>query len=260
MKKIKLLVTSDIHYHNESNLNWLEEISKSNKIDNLVIAGDLGDGNLFEDALFCLSEIFYNTHTNIYIICGNYDLWHDYKTINEMINFRYKQCIKYNVNFITNPIELEIFNLTWILAMNWYDYEIPDKLLSNDFYWNSKEIYNDDAKFIHFDSTFYDENPDITLSNKLATNIITALEKNKHKSVGIITHIPLNSIQTMYSTAVQKYGKVSPAYFINGKLGEYINKFSNIKKIIAGHIHNHQITIINNIEIITIFNEHYYSE
>jgi predicted phosphohydrolase len=233
---LRVVVTSDTHYqpHFAAILEQFVDELVELKPDCLVVAGDVGEGvEHFENMLTLLEKL----PCPRLILTGNHDLWKNngknsqelFETVLPKITRDHGAIWLEGENWIKDGLGICGTN-------GWYDYSARDPSLS----FGIEDYVKLKANYIVDGSLVLWKWSDIEFSNMIGDAFeqrLAQLETDSSvRKVLVVTHVP-----PFEEGIVRKPNKLhwnfSNAYFGNFTLGQRIQKYSRVTRVISGHTH-----------------------
>lgn len=228
---IKIGSLSDIHYDinrvdKEVIKELLVDVCEANKLDYLLIAGDLSQSIYTTDDI--LEDVQDVVKTEVYFVAGNHERYQGCLSFEEIEGFKSDRYINNKV------VEIEDSNYVILGYNGWYDYSFKeDESVSDEYiYENKSSIWNDPLDF--------DYN-DVEANDIVIKNLENTLGSIKGKKVIVLTHFIPKKEFVMTKPGNLRWNQGN-AFMGSEKFGEMFERFNEMKKsritdVIFGHSH-----------------------
>lgn len=241
---MKIGIISDLHvdqntYEEKTVLEGLIKAIKINKVDLLMIAGDIS--NDYEISLELLKKIEEKTGVTYIFTPGNHDIWNESHKDKNAWDI-YKEYKKNPRNLANGPIEIKE---DWVVIgdIGWYDYSFG----SNEF---TKEEFDE----MHIDGrTWQDkikavwDRSTIDMHKYFYKKIEKQIHENKGKNIILMTHVVSHKDFTVQNP--NRMWKYLNAFLGSSDYGRLVID-NNIKYSIFGHVHYRMEKEIDNSKFI----------
>ncbi len=240
--KVRIAVTSDLHYDPEgrltppSKVRAIAERIRDEAPDVVVTAGDLGHGlSQFRECLSC----FYGLGVPVGVLAGNHDLWRDPQSGYSSLDLWQEHLPKAVEDAGAVWLEKEnilMRDVAIVGSMTWYDYSAldPGLTFSVDQLFRMKARLNNDAYWIDWEYT----DPEFAgvLLEGLCLRLQRAAAHPGISDVVVVTHVPILDGQMARKPHDLNWA-TSNAYFGNLTVGAMVLSEPKVRAIVSGHTH-----------------------
>jgi putative phosphoesterase len=228
---LKIGILSDLHidqntYDKKTVLEGMVESIKSNKVDLMMIAGDIS--NNYEISLEFINNLERNTGISCIFIPGNHDIWNEFHPNKNAWDI-YEEYRKHPGNIANGPINLK---KDWVVLgdMGWYDYSFGSKEFSKkDF----DEMHIDDRTWQDKIKAMWDRET-VEMHKYFYKKIKNQVDENLDKNIIMMTHVVTHKNFTVQNP--NHMWKYLNAFLGSEDYGKLVIE-KNIKYSIFGHVH-----------------------